>query len=224
MEAFLPTRSTSTQLSNFMLLSRDAPYPDATPTTTPVAEEQERNSSLALTLVLILLIGSFFTSYYLKIKKITAVHETIVGLFAGMFVGLALRLGPGEQVQSMLSFSNTIMLNVLLPPIILASGYDLRQVSRERGIREFLETFTLYLADLTLFIQIENAGNGRESYLTVDEVLMNLDLPSLVHSHFPLVFSLSQENFFRNFGVILTFAFAGTFISAVVIGYVGLGI
>lgn len=140
MEAFLPTRSTSTQLSNFMLLSRDAPYPDATPTTTPVAEEQERNSSLALTLVLILLIGSFFTSYYLKIKKITAVHETIVGLFAGMFVGLALRLGPGEQVQSMLSFSNTIMLNVLLPPIILASGYDLRQVSREGGIREFLGT------------------------------------------------------------------------------------
>ena len=47
-----------------------------------------------------------------------------------MIVGLALRLGPGDQVQRMLSFSNNIMLNVLLPPIILASGYDLRQVSR----------------------------------------------------------------------------------------------
>lgn len=100
------------------------------PTTVPYAEEQERDSSLALFLVLLLLIGSFWTSYYLKVKKVTAVHETIVGLFAGMLVGAALRIGPLEEVQKMLSFSNTIMLNVLLPPIILASGYDLRQVSR----------------------------------------------------------------------------------------------
>ena len=121
----------------------------------PDAEQQERFSSLALFLVLALLILSFWTSYYLKVKRITAVHETIVGLFAGMFVGVCLRIGPGEQVQNMLSFSNTIMLNVLLPPIILASGYDLR-----------------------------------------------------------------QENFFRNFGTILIFAFAGTFISAIVVGVI----
>jgi sodium/hydrogen exchanger-like protein 6/7 len=100
----------------------------AVPTSIPQAEAEERNSSLALFLVLLLLIGSFWTSYYLKVKRITAVHETIVGLFAGMFVGAALRIGPLEEVQKMLSFSNTIMLNVLLPPIILASGYDLRQV------------------------------------------------------------------------------------------------
>lgn len=103
--------------------------PGPSSTALPQAEEQERFSSLALFVVLSLLIGSFWTSYYLKVRKITAVHETIVGLFAGMFVGAALRIGPGEQVQKMLSFSNTIMLNVLLPPIILASGYDLRQVS-----------------------------------------------------------------------------------------------
>lgn len=103
------------------------------PTALPHAEEQERDSSLALFLVLLLLIGSFWTSYYLKVKKVTAVHETIVGLFAGMFVGAALRIGPLEEVQKMLSFSNTIMLNVLLPPIILASGYDLRQVSKREG-------------------------------------------------------------------------------------------
>ena len=86
------------------------------------ADESERFSSLALSLVLFLLITSFLTSYYLKVKRITAVHETIVGLFAGMFVGVMLRLGPLQPVREMLSFSNTIMLNVLLPPIILSSG------------------------------------------------------------------------------------------------------
>lgn len=121
----------------------------------PEAEQTERFSSLALFLVLALLILSFWTSYYLKVRKITAVHETIVGLFAGMFIGCVLRLTPGDQVQNMLSFSDTIMLNVLLPPIILASGYDLR-----------------------------------------------------------------QGNFFRNFAVILAFAFAGTFISAIVVGVI----
>ncbi|PWN28018.1 sodium/hydrogen exchanger [Jaminaea rosea] len=129
------------------------PSPSPAPAPPPPAEEQERFSSLALFLVLSLLIFSFFASYYLRVKRITAIHETIVGLFAGMLIGAVLRIGPGQQVQQMLSFSNTIMLNVLLPPIILASGYDLR-----------------------------------------------------------------QESFFRNFGIILAFAFAGTFISAIVIG------
>ncbi|KDN45736.1 sodium/hydrogen exchanger [Tilletiaria anomala UBC 951] len=152
-------RTTAGLLTTALTQMINATYMDPPPSTVPdppvppAAEQNERFSSLALFLVLMLLIGSFWTSYYLKVKKITAVHETIVGLFAGMFVGLILRIGPGEQVQKMLRFSNTIMLNVLLPPIILASGYDLR-----------------------------------------------------------------QENFFRNFWVILCFAFAGTFISAIVIG------
>ncbi|BGP19720.1 monovalent cation:H+ antiporter, CPA1 (nhx1) [Rhodosporidiobolus nylandii] len=103
--------------------------------------------------VLLLLILSFWVSYYLKVRRIRSVHETIVAMFAGMFVGALVRLSPGHVVQSMIAFKSTILLNVLLPPIILNSGYGLR-----------------------------------------------------------------QENFFRNFAVILTFAFAGTFISAVVLG------
>lgn len=128
----------------------DEPGPTA-PELSP--EVEELWSSRALLIVLLLLILSFWVSYYLKVRRIRSIHETIVALFSGMLVGAIIRLAPGNVVQSMIAFKSTILLNVLLPPIILNSGFQLK-----------------------------------------------------------------QDNFFRNFAVILTFAFAGTFISAVTLG------
>ncbi|KAJ3473375.1 hypothetical protein NLI96_g13031 [Meripilus lineatus] len=122
-------------------------------TTSSVAEEEEFYSSWSLFLVCALLILSLFTSYYLQIKRIRAIHETLVAIFAGMIVGAVLRLAPGHSIREMLTFKHTLFFNLLLPPIILNSGYELK-----------------------------------------------------------------QANFFRNFGTILTFAFLGTFISAVGVG------
>jgi solute carrier family 9 (sodium/hydrogen exchanger), member 6/7 len=73
----------------------------------------------------------------------------------GMTVGLILRLSVGQSIQDLVTFDYQIFFNLLLPPIILASGYELH-----------------------------------------------------------------QANFFRNIGTILTFAFAGTFISAVILGLI----
>lgn len=72
-----------------------------------------------------------------------------------MVVGLILLITSGDSIRNLISFDYQIFFNLLLPPIILSSGYELH-----------------------------------------------------------------QANFFRNIGTILTFAFAGTFLSAVVIGLI----
>jgi hypothetical protein len=52
-----------------------------------------------------------------------------------MVVGLIIRLTPGQSIQESVSFNYQFFFNLLLPPIILASGYELHQVGLSR---EFL--------------------------------------------------------------------------------------
>lgn len=74
----------------------------ATSSPTSVPEEEEYYSSWSLFLVCMLLILSLWTSYYLQIKRIRAVHETLVSIVAGSLVGLIIRLAPGTMIREML--------------------------------------------------------------------------------------------------------------------------
>lgn len=97
----------------------------------PETGQKEIMSSWALLILIVLLIAAFFTSYVLQSKRIQAVHETVISIFAGMVIGLVLRLVGVESVLASVSFDYQFFFNLLLPPIILAAGYELHQVSQE---------------------------------------------------------------------------------------------
>jgi hypothetical protein len=50
---------------------------------TPEAGEREKFTSWALFILIMLLIIALFTSYMLQQKRIQAVHETVISIFAG---------------------------------------------------------------------------------------------------------------------------------------------
>jgi sodium/hydrogen exchanger-like protein 6/7 len=47
--------------------------------------EEEMYSSWALLIFITLLMGALWTSYFLQLRKIRAIHETVISIMAGRF-------------------------------------------------------------------------------------------------------------------------------------------
>ncbi|KAK9456358.1 Sodium/hydrogen exchanger family-domain-containing protein [Dipodascopsis uninucleata] len=137
----------------FLYAKRQAGTDDLDEGTSTSPTEAEQYSSWAIFILISMLVIALWTSYYLRIRTIQSVHETVVSIFLGVAGGLIIRALPGHYVQDTVSFKYNYFFNMLLPPIILNCGYE-----------------------------------------------------------------LNQANFFRNIGSILTFAFVGTFVSAMTLG------
>lgn len=113
------------------IIARQDSGDDPDPEGTPAAGRKEKYTSWALLILISLLITAFFTSYLLQSKKIQAVHETVISIFAGMVIGLVLQLTANTSVVEVVTFDYQFFFNLLLPPIILASGYELHQVGQQ---------------------------------------------------------------------------------------------
>ncbi|CDO92092.1 unnamed protein product [Kluyveromyces dobzhanskii CBS 2104] len=118
----------------------ETPIPDDPEDVNPITEEMF--SSWALFILLFLLIAALWSSYMLTRKRVRAVHETVLSIFYGMLVGLIIRLTPGHYIQDTVTFNSSYFFNVLLPPIILNSGYELNQANFFNNIVSIL-TFAI---------------------------------------------------------------------------------
>ncbi|ABN67020.2 monovalent cation:H+ antiporter, CPA1 family (NHX1) [Scheffersomyces stipitis CBS 6054] len=108
--------------------------------TNPVTEEIF--SSWALFILLSLLCAALWSSYFLQQRRIKAIHETVLSIFYGMIVGLIIRISPGHYIQDAVKFNSGYFFNILLPPIILNSGYELHQANFFRNLGSIL-TFAI---------------------------------------------------------------------------------
>ncbi|KAJ3287233.1 monovalent cation:H+ antiporter, CPA1 (nhx1) [Rhizoclosmatium sp. JEL0117] len=95
-------------------------------------EEEVVLTSWAILILIALLLSTLFVSYFFERRRIRKIfmHETIVALGMGAFVGLIVRFGSGgKDFAEMVSFDHRYFFNLILPPIILNSGYDLKRKS-----------------------------------------------------------------------------------------------
>jgi sodium/hydrogen exchanger-like protein 6/7 len=87
----------------------------------------EIHTTWALLILISLLIIILCVSYFLQRHRIQFIHESVISIMLGLLVGLIIRLSPVDlEIKSMLLFDHQYFFNLLLPPVILHSAYDLK--------------------------------------------------------------------------------------------------
>ncbi|KAJ3339937.1 monovalent cation:H+ antiporter, CPA1 (nhx1) [Gonapodya sp. JEL0774] len=116
----------STFLSSTGTLTSSTSSTSPLPSPPPLPPVQEQiYDSWGIFILVALLFVTLVVAYFLKARRIRSVHETVVSVILGLVVGLVIRLSPGDEIQQVVTFDHRIFFTVLLPPIILESGYGM---------------------------------------------------------------------------------------------------
>ncbi|KAJ3336216.1 monovalent cation:H+ antiporter, CPA1 (nhx1), partial [Kappamyces sp. JEL0680] len=107
------------------------------------APEENAYTSEAILLSIASLYVILLLSYLLQRRQIRFIHETIVSVLLGMFIGLLLYLTGSKNISKMVTFDHSYFFNLLLPPIILNSGYDMHRQNFFKNIGSIL-VFALF--------------------------------------------------------------------------------
>lgn len=97
-------------------------------------------SDLSLLLLLAVLLVTFLSAYVVREYNIIVLHESSVAVALGLVVGVVVNtVRTPDQVSSLITFDQELFFVYLLPPIIFASGYNMKR-------RMFFKNFGSILA------------------------------------------------------------------------------
>ncbi|VDP94665.1 unnamed protein product [Echinostoma caproni] len=172
-----------------------------------------RRDSLILLVYVILLVLSVITIWTFKHRRFRYFHETGLSVIYGLIVGIALRYGMKPNPPSVEYHDLPRMVNAScesrLPP---------EKIIARMPVRDPVTNVTFNMAFQYGFEQLSSADVPFNYKATFNpEIFFNVLLPPII---FTAGYSMKRRHFFENIGAILTYAFFGTLLSALTVGYV----
>ncbi len=77
-------------------------------------------------ILMLLLIATLLVSFTLQRFRVRLIHDSVIAVLFGACAGLAIRVWQADAIRRLVEFDHRLFFNLLLPPIILNSGYDLQ--------------------------------------------------------------------------------------------------